>query len=79
MSALLFIVNLLRTHSNTEIEENTDVEYSVPVHAVVGLSKLLNSFAFWNVVILIYLIASYAYPIGQFFLMDTYGSMPWRI
>lgn len=79
MSAVLLIVNLLNTHSNTEIEENTEVEYSVPVHAVVGLPKLLNSFTFWNVVILIYLVASYAYPIGQFFMMDTYGSMPWRI
>lgn len=79
VSSFLLIFNLWKTHSNPIAEENIAVEYSVPVHAVVGIPKILNGFAFWNFVILIYLIASYAYPIGQFFLLDTYGSMPWRI
>jgi hypothetical protein len=31
------------------------------------------------VLVLIYMIASYGYPIAQFFLMDTYGTVPWSI
>jgi len=79
VSAVLLVVNLLKTHSNSELEENLEVEYSTPVHPVVGIPKILNGFGFWTLIIILYLIVSYAYPIGQFFLMDTYGSMPWRI
>jgi len=79
VSAFLLILNLYRTHGNDQVEENSEVEYAEPVHAVVGLPKIMNGFAFWNVVIFAYLIASYAYPIAQFFLMETFGTIPWSI
>lgn len=79
VSGLMLIINLWKTHSCQALTEDLEVEYATPVHPVVGIPKLLNSFAFWNFLIVVYFIASYAYPIGQFFLMDTYGSMPWKI
>jgi cytochrome c oxidase subunit 1 len=39
----------------------------------------LNGFAFWNVVLLVYMVASYGYPIIQFFILETYGTPPWSI
>ncbi|MGV6825678.1 MAG: cbb3-type cytochrome c oxidase subunit I, partial [bacterium] len=78
ISALLLIWNLWRSHSSSATDD-TEVHYAVPVHAVVGLPKVMNGFAFWNVVIFVYMIASYAYPIAQFFLMETFGTIVWEI
>ncbi|TNG00425.1 MAG: cytochrome C oxidase subunit I, partial [Gammaproteobacteria bacterium] len=76
VSAVLLILNLVRSGT---AESNLEVEYAEPVHPVMNIPKLLNSFAFWNVVILVYMIASYGYPIAQFFIMDTYGTTAWGI
>jgi len=76
VSALLLIVNLL---SIGEAVKQPEVEYAVPIHPVVGVPKLLNGYAFWNVLILLYIISSYGYPIAQFFLMPTYGTTTWGI
>jgi hypothetical protein len=31
------------------------------------------------VILLVYMVASYGYPIVQFFLLDTHGTVPWSI
>ncbi len=79
VSAALLIYNLWRTHGNTQAERNIEIAYAVPLHPVVRIPKLLNGFAFWNWLILIYMVASYGYPIIQFFVLDTHGSAPWSI
>ena len=76
VSALMLILNMMRSGAAVTQPE---VEYAEPIHPVMNVPKLLNSFAFWNFIILIYLIASYGYPIAQFFIMDTYGTIPWEI
>jgi len=76
LSTLMLVLNLLRKGATSS---NTEVEYAEPVHPVMSIPKLLNGFAFWNTVILVYLISSYGYPIAQFFMMDTYGTIPWGI
>ena len=76
LSTVMLVLNLLRKGATSS---DTEVEYAEPVHPVMSIPKLLNGFAFWNVVILVYLIASYGYPIAQFFMMDTYGTIPWGI
>jgi cytochrome c oxidase subunit 1 len=76
VSALLLILTLARGGAAVMQPE---VEYAEPVHPVMHIPKLLNSFAFWNVLILIYLVASYGYPIAQFFILDTHGTIPWGI
>ena len=79
VSALLFLYNLVLTHSNAEREDDLEVAYAEPLHPVVRLPKLLNGFGFWTLIILIYMIASYGYPLIQFFILDTHGTVPWSI
>ena len=79
LSALLLIFNLMKTHGNAQAETNLEVEYAEPVHAVLRMPPLMNGFGFWCLLVLVYMIASYGYPIAQFFLMDTYGTVPWSI
>ena len=77
VSALMLIFNLAKTHAT--LPEQSEMEYAEAIHPVPRVPALLNGFAFWNVVIFIYLIASYGYPVAQFFMMDTYGVTPWNI
>jgi len=79
LSALLLVFNLMKTHGNAQAETNLEVEYAEPVHAVLRMPPLMNGFGFWCLLVLVYMIASYGYPIAQFFLMDTYGTVPWSI
>jgi cytochrome c oxidase subunit I len=79
LSALLLIYNLWKTHGNGRQEENTGVEYAESLYPVLHLPKLLNGFAFWNVLLLVYMVASYGYPIIQFFILETHGAPPWSI
>ena len=78
-SALMLIWNLLKSHGTSQPVENPEVEYAEPLHTVPRMPHLLNSFAFWNVLILVYLVASYGYPIAQFFILETHGALPWSI
>lgn len=79
ISALMLIINLVRTHGNKIPEAVLEVEYSEPIHSIARMPKLMNSFTFWFWLVVVYMIASYGYPILQFFLMDTYGTVPWSI
>lgn len=78
LSALMLIVVLLRTHSNSETAD-APIAFAEPVHPVTALPSSLNGFKLWNIVILFYIVINYGYPIGQFFLMPTYGAFPWGI
>ena len=79
ISALMLVFNLLKTHSNAQTESNLEVEYAESLHPVLRMPPLMNGFGFWSLLVLVYMIASYGYPIAQFFLMDTYGTVPWSI
>jgi cytochrome c oxidase subunit 1 len=79
MAALMLVYNLLKTHGNAQAESNLEVEYAESLHSTVRMPALLNSFGFWVVLIVVYMIASYGYPILQFFMMETFGTVPWSI
>jgi len=79
LSALLLITVLFRTHGNSQAETNREVEYAESLHSVQRMPHLMNSFGFWVGLIVVYMIASYGYPILQFFLLDTHGTVPWSI
>ncbi len=79
VSALMLIYNLLRSHSRTGQAVDTLVEYAVSLHPSPRLPRLLNTFGFWTGIVIVYLIASYAYPIVQFFILETHGIEPWGI
>jgi len=78
-SAMMLVYNLAKTHSNTKAESNLEVEYAESLHSSARIPHLLNSFGFWTALIVVYMIASYGYPILQFFLMETFGTVPWSI
>lgn len=80
ISALLLILNLFRTHGNAIPEAVPEVEYAQPVHSIARMPHLMNSFTFWFWLVVVYMIASYGYPILQFFLFDqSFGTVPWSI
>ncbi|MDJ0957515.1 MAG: b(o/a)3-type cytochrome-c oxidase subunit 1 [Arenicellales bacterium] len=79
VSALLFVLILLASHFGRESETDTELRFAEPIHPVLTLPRTLNGFAFWNLIILVYIVASYGYPITQFFLLETYGALPWSI
>ena len=78
-SALMLVFILLKTHGNSQSVENPEVEYAESLHSTQRMPHLMNSFGFWVALIVVYMVASYGYPILQFFLLDTYGTVPWSI
>lgn len=80
VSAIMLIVNLYLAQTKGSKENNTGLELSVPVHPVVSIPKVLNGFALWNWIIVVYLIVSYGYPILHFFISgDSVGVTPWGV
>jgi cytochrome c oxidase subunit 1 len=79
LSALLLVFVLLKTHGSSLAVENREVEYAESLHSTARMPHLLNSYGFWVAIIVVYMIASYGYPIAQFFLLETYGALPWSI
>ena len=78
-SALMLVFVLLKTHGNSQSVDNPEVEYAEPLHSTQRMPHLMNSFGFWTALVAVYMVASYGYPVLQFFLMDTYGTVPWSI
>ena len=77
-SGLLFIYILFMTSRQPAITDaERQVSYAEPIHQPFELPKLLNSLAFWNWGMLIYLLASYGYPVLQFFFIGTPESPVW--
>jgi cytochrome c oxidase subunit 1 len=79
LSAVMLVWVLWRSHSGPKTQGQGVLEYAEAIHPPIGLPKILNGFGLWNWIILFYIIASYGYPIAQFFLMPTYGAFPWNI
>jgi cytochrome c oxidase subunit 1 len=79
ISALMLIYILAKTQAGSIKESSLEVEYAEPLHPVLRIPRLLNGLGFWTALVVVYMIASYGYPILQFFLMETYGTVPWSI
>ena len=79
VSALLLVFVLFKTHGIAQAVAVREVEYAESLHSVARMPHLMNSFGFWVGLIVVYMIASYGYPIAQFFLLDTHGNVPWSI
>ncbi len=74
VSAVLLIYNLIASSGPEKTTERTDSIYAEALHPVLKLPAVLNGFGFWSIVIAIYLVVSYGYPIFQFFVIGTHGS-----
>jgi cytochrome c oxidase subunit 1 len=80
VSGLLFVYILFRTASQPKVSEaEREVSYAEAIHPPMQVPKVLNSLTFWNWAMLFYLLASYGYPVIQFWLIGTPESIPWGI
>ncbi|OAI17021.1 cytochrome C oxidase subunit I [Methylomonas lenta] len=77
-SAGLLIYNLYKTQISNESYQG-EIEYAEPIHAVNDLPNYLNSFKIWNIVIAVFMLIAFGYPILQHFLMETFGSSRWGV
>ena len=78
-SALLFLHILGKSQKRGAVAEGSAliVAYAEAANPKTQVPALLNSFGFWNLVILALMIANFGYPIAQFFLNRTFGSTAW--
>ncbi len=79
VSATLFIIVLIRSHRSERLETMPAVIFGEAVHQPLRVPKLLNSLAFWNWAMLIYMLASYGYPILQFAFLQSPQSIPYGV
>jgi cytochrome c oxidase subunit 1 len=79
LSALMMVYVLLRTHGVGQPADNLEVEYAESLHVTARMPHLMNSFGFWVMLVVVYMLASYGYPIAQFFILETHGALPWSI
>jgi cytochrome c oxidase subunit 1 len=77
-SSALLLINLYKTQMGTEAYQG-EIEYAEPIHAPDDLPEYLNSFKLWNIVIAVFMLIAFGYPILQFFLMETFGSGRWGV
>jgi len=73
----LHILGKSQKRGDEALEAVMVVAYAEPAHPRTKVPALLNSFGFWNIVILALMIANFGYPIAQFFLNRTFGSTAW--
>ncbi|HGG04264.1 MAG TPA: cytochrome C oxidase subunit I [Aliiroseovarius sp.] len=76
LSALLFIIVLVRSHFSERLPARPEVVFATAIHQPLRVPKLLNSLAFWNWAMLVYMLASYGYPLLQFAFLDAPQTIP---
>jgi len=77
VSAIMFIVVLVRSHFSEKLPAVPEVVFATAVHQPLKVHKLLNSLAFWNWAMLVYMLASYGYPLAQFMFIDAPQTIPY--
>ncbi len=75
VSALLLVVNLLRSHFGARTNESA-LPFAVALRPSSHIAPALNSFALWNSIVLALMVAAYGYPIAQFLFVLPPHSAP---
>ncbi len=76
LSAIMFIVVLVRSHFSERLQQPPEVVFGTAIHQPLRVPKLLNSLALWNWAMLVYMLASYGYPLLQFVFLGTPQTIP---
>lgn len=79
LSAVLLVLNLALSHGGRAEQDGGGALFAEPIKPLLRLPAALNGVGFWFWVLVVYMIVSYGYPIGQFFVMETFGAFPWSI
>jgi cytochrome c oxidase subunit 1 len=77
-SAFLFIRNLLATR----VERSESIgrfAFAKAVHEPTRVPATLNGFGFWNVLVLVLMVAAYGWPIAQFFVLQPPHAVVHRV
>jgi cytochrome c oxidase subunit 1 len=70
-SAFLFLANLARGFGGARDVVAAPMAYAAPLHPAPRVPAVLNGFGFWNVVVLVLMVAAYGYPIAQFLIRPS--------
>ena len=71
-SAILLIVILVRSHFGVR-DQSEPLGYALAVNPPVRVPAALNGFGLWTAIVLVLMILSYGYPIGQFFYLKPHS------
>jgi len=76
-SAFLFVWNLLRLHARRVPAEVVPVgmRYAQPLYPILRIPAALNGFGLWNALLLLLMVAAYAWPIAQFIAYPSPGTI----
>ncbi len=77
LSALLFVVVLVRSHGGKSSAEAADPGWAEAIHPPLNLPKPLNGFSLWNWFLVVAMLISFGYPTLQFFFMETHNALAW--
>lgn len=79
VSAGLFVYILAKSYRQPETGpiQADEIEYAEPLEPVTRVHPLLNGFSVWNIALAVLMLANFGYPIAQFFLIKTFGSVAW--
>jgi len=78
ISGILLLVNLVLSHRGPRTDDaQAPIRYAETLEPLTTVPPLLNGFTLWNWLLLAVMAISWAYPIGQFFFMRVYPSLPW--
>jgi cytochrome c oxidase subunit 1 len=73
-SVILFFYVIVRSSFSPLAEYMPPLRYALAVNPPESVPRLLNGFGFWNVILLLLVLISYGYPIGQFFFLHGQDS-----
>ena len=73
-SVILFFCVLVRSSLSPVAGFMPPVRYALAVNPPESVPRLLNGFGFWNVILLLLVLISYGYPIGQFFFLHGHDA-----
>ncbi|WP_133716363.1 b(o/a)3-type cytochrome-c oxidase subunit 1 [Methylocaldum gracile] len=78
-SAGLFVYILAKSYRQPETApiQADEIEYAESLDPVTRVHPLLNGFRVWNIAIAVLMLVNFGYPIAQFFLIKTFGSVAW--
>jgi cytochrome c oxidase subunit 1 len=76
-SAFLFIANLVISHITSKVERDNGEDWAVAIHPPLTVPKPLNGYSLWNGILAVWMVIAYGYPVLQFLVLDTHGSLPW--
>jgi cytochrome c oxidase subunit 1 len=77
LSSLLFVVNLLLSHTMPKVAKPSDNDWAVAVYPPMTVPKPMNGYALWNGIVAVWMVVAYGIPILQLLILDAPGSLAW--